>query len=106
MFSTSNTWQPKMYELYERWHTLHCPATKGTTLQVLHTYNGSVQRLNKPNKNRGTKPSADKEHDLTLPPKQSGQEEWLNTVLLYGRKTTAINKISGQDLKQIYVFAG
>lgn len=109
MFSTSNTWQPKMYELYERWHTLHCPATKGTTLQVLHTYNGSVHhilRLNKPNKNRGTKPSADKEHDLTLPPKQSGQEEWLNKVLLYGRKITAINKISGQDLKQIYVFAG
>lgn len=75
MFSTSNTWQPKMYELYKRWHTLHCPATKGTTLQVLHTYNGSVHhilRLNKPNKNQGTKPSADKEYDLTLPPKQSG----------------------------------
>lgn len=46
-------------------------------LQVLHTYCGSVHhilRLNKPNKNQGTKPSADKEHDPTLPPKQYGKE--------------------------------
>lgn len=41
-----------------------------------------------------------------LPTKQSGKEEWLNKVLLYGRKTTAINKISGQELKQIFIFAG
>lgn len=85
------------------------PSYQGITLQVLHTYCGSVHhilRLNQSNKNQGTKPSADKEHDLTLPPKQYGKEGWLNKVLLYGRKTTVINKISGQELKQIYIFAG
>lgn len=78
-------------------------------LQVLHTSCGSVHhilRLNKPNNNQGTKPSADKEYDPTLPPKQSGQEGWLNKILLYGRKTAAINKICGQDFKQIYIFVG
>lgn len=85
-----------MYELYKRWHVLHCPATKGTMLQVLHTYCGTVHHIlrpDEPNKNQGTKPSADKEHDPTLSPKQSGQEAWWNN----GKKTTAINKISCQD---------
>lgn len=68
----------------------HAP---GTTHGSAH----HILRLNKPNKNQGTKPSPDKEHDPTLPLKQSGQEEWLNKGLLYGRKTTAINKITGQD---------
>lgn len=51
------------------------PSYQGHHAPGTHTYNGSVHhilRLNKPNKNQGTKPSADKEYDLTLPPKQSG----------------------------------
>lgn len=45
----------------------HAPGTTHVQWECSH-----ILRLNKPNKNQGTKPSADKEYDLTLPPKQSG----------------------------------
>lgn len=78
-------------------------------LQVLHKYYRSVHhilRLKNPTKNQHKKTPADEEHDLTLAAKQSVQEGWIKKVLLHERKTTPINKISGQDLKEMYIFTG
>lgn len=82
---------------------MHCPATKGTTLQVLWECSSHPETKKKSTKTNKKTP-ADKEHDQTLAPKQAVQEGWLKKVLLHRRKTTPV--VKPVVMKEMYIFTG